>query len=58
MYCVSYILGSKVVYNYCFIFYFILQCSFLPRFSIHIETVYQNNNGSADNVSYKTVLFI
>lgn len=24
-------------------------CSFVPRFSIHIETVYENNNGSSQN---------
>lgn len=28
-----------------------LQCSFLPKFSIHIETKYEDNNGSNDNVS-------
>lgn len=28
-----------------------LQCSFLPKFSIHIETKYEDNKGSNDNVS-------
>lgn len=28
-----------------------LQVSFLPKFSIHIETRFENNNGSNDNVS-------
>lgn len=27
------------------------QCSFLPKFSIHIETKYEDNKGSNDNVS-------
>ncbi|KAF5891813.1 cytoplasmic phosphatidylinositol transfer protein 1-like, partial [Clarias magur] len=26
------------------------QCSFLPKFSIHIETKYEDNNGSNDNI--------
>jgi hypothetical protein len=26
-------------------------CSFVPRFSIHIETRYENNSGTTDNVS-------
>lgn len=28
-----------------------LQCSFLPKFSIHIETKYEDNKGNNDNVS-------
>lgn len=28
-----------------------LQCSFLPKFSIHIETKYEDNKGSNDSVS-------
>ena len=31
-----------------FLFHF--QCSFFPRFSIHIRTKYENNNGSTENV--------
>lgn len=31
--------------------FFSLQCSFLPKFSIHIETKYEDNKGSNDNVS-------
>uniref|UniRef100_A0A3Q3GID8 Phosphatidylinositol transfer protein cytoplasmic 1 n=1 Tax=Kryptolebias marmoratus TaxID=37003 RepID=A0A3Q3GID8_KRYMA len=27
-----------------------LQCSFLPKFSIHIETKYEDNKGSNDNI--------
>lgn len=27
------------------------QCSFLPKFSIHIETKYEDNKGSNDSVS-------
>lgn len=30
---------------------FIFQCSFLPRFSINIESRYENNAGTSDNVS-------
>uniref|UniRef100_A0A8C7GL29 Phosphatidylinositol transfer protein cytoplasmic 1 n=1 Tax=Oncorhynchus kisutch TaxID=8019 RepID=A0A8C7GL29_ONCKI len=29
---------------------FVLQCSFLPKFSIHIETKYEDNKGSNDNI--------
>lgn len=36
--------GGEVV---CFMF----QCSFIPKFSIYIETCYEDNNGSAENVS-------
>lgn len=28
-----------------------LQCSFLPKFSIYIETKYEDNCGDSDNVS-------
>ncbi|KAK3552652.1 hypothetical protein QTP86_017879 [Hemibagrus guttatus] len=31
-------------------FSFPLQCSFLPKFSIHIETKYEDNNGCNDNI--------
>ncbi|RXN00896.1 Cytoplasmic phosphatidylinositol transfer protein 1, partial [Acipenser ruthenus] len=27
-----------------------VECSFLPKFSIHIETKYEDNNGSNDNI--------
>lgn len=30
------------------------QCSFLPKFSIHIETKYEDNCGSSENVSTGT----
>uniref|UniRef100_A0A670I0H0 Cytoplasmic phosphatidylinositol transfer protein 1 n=1 Tax=Podarcis muralis TaxID=64176 RepID=A0A670I0H0_PODMU len=30
--------------------FFSLQCSFLPKFSIHIETKYEDNKGSNDNI--------
>ncbi|RXM36789.1 Cytoplasmic phosphatidylinositol transfer protein 1 [Acipenser ruthenus] len=30
--------------------YMLLACSFLPKFSIHIETKYEDNNGSNDNI--------
>lgn len=33
-----------------------LQCSFLPKFSIHIETKYEDNKGSNDNVSGAVLL--
>ncbi|MGH0172090.1 UNVERIFIED_CONTAM: hypothetical protein FKN15_062366 [Acipenser sinensis] len=29
---------------------FVSECSFLPKFSIHIETKYEDNNGSNDNI--------
>lgn len=32
----------------------LLQCSFLPKFSIHIETKYEDNKGSNDSVSRMT----
>lgn len=31
--------------------FLLLQCSFLPKFSIHIETKYEDNKGSNDSVS-------
>lgn len=34
-----------------FIFISSFQCSFLPKFSIHIETKYEDNKGNNDNVS-------
>lgn len=30
----------------------LLQCSFIPKFSISIKTKYENNNGSSENVSF------
>jgi len=30
----------------------LLQCSFIPKFSISIKTKYENNNGSTENVSF------
>uniref|UniRef100_A0A8C7JLZ0 Phosphatidylinositol transfer protein N-terminal domain-containing protein n=1 Tax=Oncorhynchus kisutch TaxID=8019 RepID=A0A8C7JLZ0_ONCKI len=32
------------------IFYVTEKCSFLPKFSIHIETKYEDNKGSNDNI--------
>lgn len=32
-------------------FFCSLQCSFLPKFSIHIESKYEDNKGNNDNVS-------
>lgn len=32
------------------------QCSFLPKFSIHIETKYEDNKGSNDHVSSPSLL--
>lgn len=34
--------------------FLLLQCSFLPKFSIHIETKYEDNKGSNDSVSMMT----
>ena len=31
-------------------FFFSLQCSFVPKLQIAIETCYENNNGSSENV--------
>lgn len=31
------------------------QCSFIPTFHISINTRYENNNGSSENVSYSSV---
>ena len=39
-----------------FLAFLFFQCSFVPRFSIHIETVYENNNGSSENVSKRFIL--
>uniref|UniRef100_A0A3B3ZDM0 Cytoplasmic phosphatidylinositol transfer protein 1 n=1 Tax=Periophthalmus magnuspinnatus TaxID=409849 RepID=A0A3B3ZDM0_9GOBI len=33
-----------------FVLYIFLQCSFLPKFSIHIETKYEDNKGSNDHI--------
>jgi hypothetical protein len=30
----------------------LLQCSFIPKFSISIKTKFENNNGSSENVSF------
>lgn len=30
-----------------------LQCSFLPKFSIYIETKYEDNCGDSENVSVR-----
>ncbi|KAL4624504.1 cytoplasmic phosphatidylinositol transfer protein 1-like [Arapaima gigas] len=32
------------------VFFFSFQCSFLPKFSIHIETKYENNCGTSENI--------
>ena len=32
------------------------QCSFLPRFLIEIETKYEDNNGSTENVSVYSLM--
>lgn len=33
------------------VFLCLFQCSFIPRFAIHIETKYEDNNGTNENVS-------
>lgn len=43
-------LEAKLIFYVKHIFV-LLQCSFLPKFSIHIETKYEDNKGSNDSVS-------
>lgn len=41
------------LYSFIIIIYFYLfQCSFLPKFSISIRTRFENNNGSSENVRF------
>ena len=55
-YTVSWTAGVHVVLRTSNVSLF-MQCSFLPKFQIHIETRYENNSGTSDNVSsFETLL--
>ena len=53
---ITYLLIGEVLLlsDFCFVsldIFLIFQCSFLPSFSISIQTRYENNAGTTDNVS-------